>query len=49
MAKIDLLTAERKRKLESLKTLNIDAYPHAFAGKIPTKMIQDKYSALAIN
>ncbi|MDD5771954.1 MAG: lysine--tRNA ligase [bacterium] len=49
MANIDLLTAERLKKLESLKNLNIDTYPHAFPGKTPAKTILDKYSSLAQN
>lgn len=46
MSKIDLLTAERLKKLESLKGLSIDAYPHAFSNRTPAKTILDRYSNL---
>ncbi|MFH1288850.1 MAG: lysine--tRNA ligase [bacterium] len=46
MAKIDLLTAERLKKLENLKNLNVDSYPHDFPGKTPAKIILDEYSSL---
>ncbi|MEW6089159.1 MAG: lysine--tRNA ligase [bacterium] len=46
MAKIDLLTAERVKKIENLKALNIDAYPHDFKKTASSKDIFDKYSSL---